>query len=47
MKSGTVTIIKVNGKGFRCSCGCNVFIKIDKTKYKCNVCGKVFKGNKE
>lgn len=33
--------LKINGKSFRCNCGCNVFHRPDKNKpdiYKCNCC---------
>jgi len=29
---------KVAGKGFRCSCGCNVFTKYEIGRYRCNSC---------
>jgi hypothetical protein len=31
-------MLKINGKRFYCSCGCNVFTKYDKEKYRCNSC---------
>lgn len=36
---------KVGGKGFKCSCGCNVFHKPDDTKpdiFACNACPAVY-----
>lgn len=36
---------KVNGKSFRCNCGCNVFHKPDDKDpdlYECNACGAWF-----
>lgn len=37
---------RVNGKPFRCTCGCNVFRQQpdDKTKYVCNSCQFVWVG---
>lgn len=35
------TMLKVNGKRFRCECGCNVFHQPDSTRphiYECNGC---------
>ncbi|HHX6500967.1 TPA: hypothetical protein ACVGJ1_002840 [Pseudomonas aeruginosa] len=35
-------MVKVGGKPFRCSCGCNVFHKPNRDEpehYKCNSCG--------
>ena len=31
-------MLKVDGKSFYCSCGCNVFTEYSKEKYKCNSC---------
>lgn len=36
------TMIKLQGKSFRCGCGCNVFHFPDKDnsdRYECNACG--------
>jgi len=41
---------KVDGKPFRCECGCNVFHKPDKTDlelFKCNSCGLQYRGNND
>lgn len=38
---------KVNGKFFRCSCGCNVFHKPDETRpylFECNSCETWYSG---
>lgn len=37
--------VKLAGKSYRCTCGCNVFHKPDKTRldiYRCNSCGETF-----
>ena len=36
---------KIDGKSFRCECGCNIFRKsnIVVGKYKCNACGATYK----
>ena len=37
--------LKVGGKPFRCSCGCNVFHKPDRRRldlFECNACGTWF-----
>lgn len=36
----------IDGKSFRCSCGCNVFrrLKYNKNKYKCNSCEVIYIG---
>lgn len=37
----------INGKSFRCSCGCNVFHHPepnDKTVYECNACEAWYRG---
>lgn len=34
-------LLKVAGKSFRCSCGCNIFQKLDpdnENEYTCNAC---------
>lgn len=39
--------IKLEGKSYRCACGCNVFHKPDKTRlglYECNACKTRFSG---
>lgn len=38
-------LLRINGKGFRCECGCNVFHIPDKANpdvYKCNACTATF-----
>lgn len=40
-------LLKSEGKSFRCSCGCNVFHKPDRTKlniYQCNACEACYEG---
>ena len=40
--------VKVGGKPFRCSCGCNVFHKPDETRqhiYQCNACESWYSGD--
>lgn len=40
-------LLKSEGKSFRCSCGCNVFHKPDRTKpniYQCNACEARYEG---
>jgi len=40
-------IIRIAGKVFRCSCGCNVFQKRDPDfpeEYTCNSCGATYEG---
>lgn len=50
-------MLKIKGKHFRCSCGCNVFgdyvnDKMSKllykgeAMYKCNACGEIYAGDK-
>ncbi len=34
---------RVNGKPFRCECGCNVFTKLDNF-YRCNACSLEYEG---
>ena len=36
--------LKINGKSFRCECGCNVFghVDYDKNRYSCNSCKATF-----
>ncbi len=39
--------VRIEGKHYRCLCGCNVFHhpdKNDKNLYKCNACGQQFEG---
>lgn len=31
-------MIRIEGKPFRCDCGCNVFRKRAATQYSCNAC---------
>ena len=35
---------RVNGKSFRCDCGCNVFKEISPKKFKCNSCSSIWSG---
>lgn len=38
--------LKIEGRPYRCECGCNVFHKPDKEKlmvYQCNSCKETFK----
>lgn len=49
MKDGKLEnfTVSINGKNFKCSCGCNVFHKPDDTKlelYQCNACGTQYQG---
>lgn len=37
------TLIQVEGKTFRCDCGCNVFKRHDKTAYSCNACEAIWR----
>jgi hypothetical protein len=37
---------KVAGKGFRCSCGCNVFTKYETGRYRCNSCRVCYESEK-
>jgi len=30
--------IRIDGKLFRCNCGCNVFAKLSENRYRCNMC---------
>jgi len=39
-------IIKIDGKTFRCECGCNVFRRIGELRYECNSCRATFTGEK-
>jgi len=36
----------INGKSFRCECGCNVFTKVGDLKYRCNACEARYTGEK-
>lgn len=36
----------VAGKHFRCECGCNVFTKFAKGRYKCNACSLEYASGK-
>ena len=38
---------RVNGKTFRCECGCNVFTEIGPLKYRCNGCRALYQGEKD
>jgi hypothetical protein len=35
---------KVDGKHFRCECGCNVFTEYERYKYRCNSCYATYCG---
>lgn len=40
-------MVKIDGKSFRCACGCNVFHHpepADRSLYQCNGCGERFRG---
>jgi len=38
---------RINGKSFRCDCGCNVFRKESNgSRYKCNACEAQYIGEK-
>lgn len=37
---------KVDGKSFRCPCGCNVFTEIAPLKFECNSCKVLYSGEK-
>ena len=41
-------LIEVDGKSFRCDCGCNVFHhpELKPEIYECNACGARYKGTK-
>jgi len=44
---GQSTMLRVAGKRFACTCGCNVFTKLDDddeiaTMYRCNACGVMY-----
>jgi hypothetical protein len=41
---GVDSFCMINGKAFRCECGCNVFraLQRDTTKYKCNACEEIY-----
>jgi hypothetical protein len=43
---GHDAMVKVDGKRFRCECGCNVF-KQRGEKYTCNSCGAKYVGEKD
>jgi hypothetical protein len=42
---------KINGKSFRCDCGCNVFCQTSETeieiRYTCNACGDRWVGERD
>lgn len=46
MKTGSIEQVmpRVDGKPFRCDCGCNVFTKIGSLHYQCNSCEARWKG---
>ena len=39
-------MLRLDGKPFRCECGCNVFKQIgrDSGHYRCNACGTIYEG---
>lgn len=39
-------MVKISGKSFRCSCGCNVFrhFEGDPKLYQCNACEVLYRG---
>jgi len=37
---------RVNGKSFRCECGCNVFKEVQPLRFKCNSCSATYSGEK-
>ena len=37
-------MIYIEGKNFRCDCGCNVFREYEKLKYTCNACNAKYIG---
>lgn len=42
--------LNVDGKSFRCACGCNVFHKPDDKRqeiYQCNACEQWYRGERE
>ena len=43
---GKDIMVKIDGKFFRCHCGCNVFrkLKSNASKYVCNSCEEVYTG---
>jgi len=47
MKTNNQVMPRVNGKHFRCSCGCNVFTEYEPLKYRCNSCDTCYQGEKE
>lgn len=38
------TLITIDGKNFKCTCGCNVFTHYEDDIFICHCCGKEFKG---
>lgn len=41
---GEPAMVKIDGKSFRCPCGCNVFTKYDNLMYRCNACNTYYQG---
>lgn len=41
-KKGEDVLLCVNGKLFKCKCGCNVFTYIAISTFKCNLCGREY-----
>lgn len=39
-------MLKVQGKPFKCTCGCNVFTEYEPLKYQCNSCQAAYTGEK-
>lgn len=44
-ESSVPAMVKINGKVFRCTCGCNVFTKYKEAMYRCNACGTDYIGS--
>ena len=40
------SMLRVDGKLFRCECGCNVFSEYEPLKYVCNSCEALYTGEK-
>lgn len=38
-------IVKIEGKSFRCPCGCNVFGKYDSGLFECNSCNERYESD--
>ena len=42
INNNVILYVKKRKKSYRCDCGCNVFSKLSKGKYKCNSCGDLY-----